>query len=242
MSIYLKNTSHALLSVFAAAALAACGNDGEKPNPSTADLVATDLGPADAALQGTLGAACSQASPCSGELECISEACEVPSCPSGTLGCPCAPGPDCRDPDGSDVVCGASGLCERPGCTAGSLGCACDGEACGADLSCVGAICRFSAPVLVVSGEGVRGCDVLLAEAGPYVRGVRFEATVVGEVIRQAPHTGVSFIARADSPLAGPIGWIYSDAPLPAATLSISQAACHDRAGRLIPTAEVNFQ
>ncbi|UJR83124.1 hypothetical protein [Sandaracinus amylolyticus] len=104
------------------------------------------------------------------------------------------------------VLFAAIGGCDPgTGCERGALGCACgEGGRCDEGLTCDPSAGRC-APVRTV-GLGVidpaaRSCEVLLEDAAASVRGARFESSLRGEMVRQAPRAALAFHALADRPI-----------------------------------------
>jgi hypothetical protein len=127
--------------------------------------------------------------------------------------------------------------CAEPAstCEAGASGCACrPGSACDADLVCdpEAQLCgRARTRSLPRIDAAARSCEVLLEDEGARVVGARFDATVRGEQVRQAPRTALAFHALADAPIGG--GAVRVEL-VGDGELHVTRAQCFDREGRAL--------
>jgi hypothetical protein len=127
--------------------------------------------------------------------------------------------------------------CSAPSstCEAGASGCACGpGSTCDADLVCdpEARLCgRPRTRSLPRIDDAARSCEVLLEDTGARVVGTRFDASLRGEHVRQAPRTALAFHALADAPIGG--GAVQVEL-VGDGDLHVARAQCFDREGRAI--------
>jgi hypothetical protein len=89
-----------------------------------------------------------------------------------------------------------------------------------------------------VSNPAVRGCDVLLVDAGGQFTAVTWSDTVQGEHQRWAPRTALSFVVRQDAAPSGSLATLS----VAGSGLTLSSAECYDRLGAPVASPGVALQ
>lgn len=106
----------------------------------------------------------------------------------------------------SSAALGCDDTSENPECTPGKASCECtDDGGCDDGLTCEAGVCQaWATTTLTVGDKAARACDVLLEEkGGATIKQVRFDDSVKGTFVREAPRTAVSFVATSDAPIGG---------------------------------------
>lgn len=132
------------------------------------------------------------------------------------------------------AACGASS--SPAACVDGQAGCACrvddtcdDGLACDVAAHTCEATHAVSLPAI---DPAARACEVLLADDGARVVRARFDASVRGETVRQAPRTAVTFHAMGDARIGRDAVRIELTGP---GGMAVVRGRCFDRDGRPLP-------
>ena len=129
------------------------------------------------------------------------------------------------------AACGGSTSTDCPpgteGCRCEPIGCG-DGLACGDDGLCEG-LRTASLPAI---DPVARSCEVLVEDGEAKVAGARFEDSVDGVHVRQAPKTAVTFYARRDQAIGASAVQLEL---LGAGSFRVATATCFDADGHPIP-------
>jgi hypothetical protein len=170
-------------------------------------------------------------------MACQDSKCVVSATPVlGDLDDPCDSTKPCGKHQGTQLEC-RDDTCQLPQvvCPAGTLGCPCDGVTCQAGLVCTAGQCAAAAGSGLFVGSGdVRACDVLVEKADGVE--VLYDASVLGVTARDDARLALSFTAKADSALAGPVGALVGadGKPVGAGTVSLAKTTCYDRHGSAV--------
>jgi len=130
------------------------------------------------------------------------------------------------------VACGGD---SRPACADGEAGCACRvDDTCADGLACDLATrqCETTREVaLPAIDPAARACEILLADDGARVVTARFDGSVTGESIRQAPRTALAFHANEDRAIASSaVRAVLAGA----GGMTVARTRCFDRDGRAL--------
>lgn len=151
-----------------------------------------------------------------------------PACIAGASGCACKVDGTC---DG-DLQCSDS-LCVAPTCVAGTMGCPCrTGAACDNGLQCTADVCGAPAGTgLVVGHAAVRACDIVFDAPGATVA---YASQVTGVTARRGDRVALSFAAKADAALDGPVAAVTGSDGTVLAGVAPQKAECFDRLGQAV--------
>lgn len=168
-------------------------------------------------------------------LACLSGRCVAPGCPTGTTGCPCAPGGACE----GDTACADPGFCVAAECEAGTPNCPCQpGDMCTATLRCLAGLCRDESIVAFVSRHAdTRSCEGRFEFGLETTATLSFDPSLRGQQFRRGRALGFGFVTTADAPAVGArLAFTLQGAANPGDVV-LTESRCYDRLGNLIPGA-----
>jgi len=196
---------------------------------------------------GSEGCACYANATCDSKdgvvMACEDSVCVVPGTPPpGGLGDACDGDHPCGRHEGAELEC-REATCQLPvGCPAGTFGCPCDAGACQGGLACVDDTCQAAAGSgLFVGNADVRACDVLLEKEGA---DVQYAPGVLGVTARDGARLALSFAARTDAALSGPVGALVGadGQALDVTGLPPVKVECYDRHGAAVAAPGVELK
>lgn len=127
----------------------------------------------------------------------------------------------------------ACGSPEPSVCAPGGEGCPCssastcgDGLVCSSDSNVCLAPRSVSLPAI---DPAARSCEVLLEDGTAHVVDAVFDSSVLGQSVRQAPRTAVTFFSASDAPIRSSAVRIQLAGD---GVMTVRTARCFDRAGR----------
>jgi len=131
-----------------------------------------------------------------------------------------------------DLQC-TDGLCKAPACVAGTMGCPCrTGGACDTGLECIDAACQAAAGTgLFVGSAAARACDVVLLAPDATAS---FGTSVSGVSARRGDRLALSFVAKGDAALDGPVASVTGGDGKALSGLTPEKAQCYDRLGAAV--------
>lgn len=127
-------------------------------------------------------------------------------------------------------------------CAEGSANCPCKaGDMCDAGLICdTGTCVGMSASGLTVSSDAARACDLVIEEQTARVLAAGGDDSVEVVHKRRAPRVAVSFMSKADAPIAAGVVTLQSTGDT--SGFAIASATCYGADGAVIDGVEVTLE